>query len=277
MVRTVFLLNLVLSLIALGVAFYDAYPDRTRLTFVAAAVPYGVALEQLVILRFARYHYPVDSYLLTVADVPLVIGFGWAAIVYAGYRTARLYGVADWRLPFFVGLFALHVDVAIDAVAIRAGFWTWTPPGVWFGVPLGNFLGWFLVASLFSAAWVGLDDRLNSPVLRGTGSVVLGLAGLIGVLQVWTWVATTLPRRVVFFGSVVALALVVVARADIEPRALPLSVSAVPLLFHAYYLGLLVALGIVLDVPLLLPISLAMAGLSILLHRPSLLPPGAAT
>ncbi|MFB6135084.1 MAG: carotenoid biosynthesis protein, partial [Halanaeroarchaeum sp.] len=256
------------SSFALGVSFYDAYPVRQRLAFLVAAIPYGVALEQLVILRFARYHYPVDSYLLTIADVPLVIGFGWAAIVYAGFRAARLYDFADWRVPFFVGLFALHVDLAIDAVAIRAGFWTWTPPGVWFGVPLGNFLGWFLVASLFPAAWLGLAKKRGGLATRAAASVGVALAGLIAILQIWTWVATTLVRRILFFGGVVSLALGVVATADPRPRELPLLVSAVPFVFHAYYLGLLVGLGIGFQVPALIPISFAMAGLSVYLHRP---------
>ncbi|WP_435125641.1 carotenoid biosynthesis protein [Halobaculum sp. D14] len=266
MVRPLFALNLLMSLTALAAAFVDAYPSRDRLAFLALAVPYGVALEQLVILRFARYRYPVDDFLLTVADVPLVIGFGWAAILYAGYRTAERLDVSPARRPFFVGLFALHVDVAIDAVAIRAGFWSWTPPGVWFGVPLGNFLGWFLVAALFTAAWVGLRDRIRRPAVRASVSAVAALAGLIAGLQLWTWGATTTPRRVAVLGGLLALSGVVVATDDLSFRPIPRLVGSVPVLYHGFYLALLFGLGIFRTEPVLVAVSLAMLGVTAALH-----------
>jgi uncharacterized membrane protein len=266
MSQPVFVANLLMSTAVLAVAFADAYPRREHLAFLAAAVPYGVVLEQLVIWQFHRYDYPVDAYLLTVADVPLVIGFGWAALIYAGYRTARRFDLSAGRLPLFVGLFALHVDVAIDAVAIRAGFWTWTPPGVWFGVPLGNFLGWFLVASLFAAGWSLLRERVANPLLRGAATVVLAVAALIVALQLWSWVATTLVRRVFVLGSLLGGSVLLVGLDRPRFASVPWTITAIPLAFHGFYLVLLVGLGFALDRPLLLLVSGLMLGLTGLLH-----------
>jgi uncharacterized membrane protein len=267
MPEAVFVANLVMSLLALTIAATDAYPSRERLAFLAAAVPYGVLLEQLVILRFERYQYPVTEYLLTVADVPVVIGIGWAAIIYAGYRAAETWNLSTAATPAFVGLFALHVDLAIDAVAIRVGFWTWTPPGVWFGVPLGNFLGWFLVATLFAAAWLWLRDRIRSRVGLGLAAVALALVGLVAGLEAWDAVATTLPRRVAVLGGLLVVAAAVVAREGLDARAPDSRIAAVPFLYHGFYLGYLLALGMYRETPALLAVSGAMIAVSLLLHR----------
>ena len=158
MVAPVFVANLAMSLSALAACAHHAYPDRDRLAFLGTGVVYGVILEQLVIVAFERYTYNAEDFLLTVVDVPLVIGFGWAAIIYAGVETGRRFDLSPRAVPAFSALFALHIDLAMDAVAIRVAFWEWTPPGVWLGVPLGNFVGWFLVASLFPAAWLALSS-----------------------------------------------------------------------------------------------------------------------
>ncbi|MFB6093637.1 MAG: carotenoid biosynthesis protein [Halanaeroarchaeum sp.] len=271
MTGLVFVANLLVSVLALGIVATDAYPNRERLAFLAAAVPYGVLLEQLVILRFDRYEYPVEQFLLTVGDVPVVIGIGWAAIIYAGYRLAATMGLSGAARSAFVGLFALHVDLAIDAVAIRAGFWTWTPPGAWFGVPLGNFFGWFAVATLFAAGWSTVTERLERPLLGGALTVGLAVGGLVVALEIWSRIATTVPRAALVLGTVVAVALALVLADDGHLARPSWRVQAVPLLFHGYYLALLVALGIARRTPALLVVSLSMLSVSVVLHRPRVL------
>lgn len=267
MVEPVFLANAVLGVLGLGVAAWHAWGDRDRLALLATATVYGVILEQLVILRFERYVYSLSDFLLTLGDVPLVIGFGWGAIIYSGIVLGGTVGLSDGARPAFVGLYALHVDLAIDAVAIRVPFWSWLPPGVWFGVPLGNFLGWFLVATLFAAAWLWLRDRVRSRVVLGLAAVALALVGLVAGLEAWDAVATTLPRRVAVLGGLLVVAAAVVAREGFDARTPDPRIAAVPLLYHGFYLGYLLALGMYRETPALLAVSGAMIAVSLLLHR----------
>lgn len=267
MVTAVFAANAVMALVGLALCGWHAWGDRDRLAFLGTGIVYGVLLEQLVILQFEAYHYSAEDFLLTLWDVPLVIGFGWAAIIYSGFHVAETLGVSRRVRPLFVALFALHIDVAIDAVAIRVPFWTWTPPGVWFGVPLGNFLGWFLVASLFTAGWLVLESRVEYPTLRGLGAIVLAVAGLIVVLQGWTTFATTVPRKVAIFGPMVAVSLVVVVREGVDPVPVDPRLAAVPFLYHGFYLVLLLGLGMYAAQPLLLVVSLAMLAVGVAVHR----------
>jgi uncharacterized membrane protein len=266
MVEAVFAANLGMALAALLACAHHAAPDRDRLAFLGAGVVYGVILEQLVILAFDAYRYNADDFLLTVFDVPLVIGFGWAAIIYAGFETARAFDLPERAIPPFVALFALHIDLAIDAAAIRVPFWTWTPPGVWFGVPLGNFTGWFLVALLFSAAWLALSDRLASRIGRAVATIAVAVAGLIVLLELWEAVATTTPRKVAVLGTALLLALGAVLRAGVDRAPIDPRLAAVPALYHGFYLGLVLYFGMYESQPLLPVVSLAMIGVGTLLH-----------
>lgn len=265
-----FVANLALGLAGLAVCLWHAWGTAERVTLLATATVYGVVLEQLVILRFERYVYSLSEFLLTVGDVPVVIGFGWGAIVYGGIALADELGITGRARPAFVGLYALHVDLAIDAVAIRIPFWRWTPPGVWFGVPLGNFTGWFLVATLFPAAWAALTDRLPArgvgAVGRGLGTILAAVAGLIVLLELWDALTPTLAHEIVVLGGTLALALVAVARHGVSPAPVDPRVTAVPVLYHGGYLGYYLALGLYRDVPALLGVSLAMLAVTALLH-----------
>jgi uncharacterized membrane protein len=265
MVRAVYALNAGMALLATLLCLLHALPDRDRVGLLGAGVVYGVLLEQLVILQFEAYTYPVEEYLLTVADVPIVIGLGWAVIIYSGLHLGERLGLSPTRLPLFVGLFALHIDLAMDAVAIRVPFWEWTPPGAWFGVSLGNFLGWFLVATLFSAAWLGLRDRLG-PLARGPTAIVLAVAGLIVGLQGWDAVATTVPRKAVVLVVLLVLSTLVVARGDFDPRPPDRIPAVVPFLYHGFFLALLVGFEMYRERPLMLVVSLAMLGVGVALH-----------
>ncbi|MFB6218925.1 MAG: carotenoid biosynthesis protein [Halobacteriaceae archaeon] len=266
MVRAVFVTNLVLSLLGVGLCLAHAVPDRERVALLGTGVVYGVILEQLVILHFDAYRYPVEEYILTVADVPVVIGLGWAAILYSGLHAGRRLGVPARALPPFVGLFALHIDLAIDAVAIRVPFWTWASPGAWFGVPLGNFMGWFLVGTLFPAAWLGL--RRLGPLARGPVAVVAAVAGIVAGLELWSALTPTVAHKAAVLGAVAAVAAAVVLRERAgRPRAPDRLPAAIPLLYHGYYLSLVLALGMYREQPLLLAVSVAMLAVGVALHR----------
>ena len=149
-----------------------AWGDRDAMTLWGGAIVYGLILEKMVIVGFTAYSYPASRYVLSIAGIPLAIAFGWSAVVYAGVATARAMTIPRTALPGFVGLYALHIDLSMDAIAIRVPYWQWTPPGSWFGVPLGNFFGWFCVATFFSAWFFVLRERLNGVSSQSVQSAV---------------------------------------------------------------------------------------------------------
>lgn len=257
-----------LSVVLVGICGVHAGTDRRRLGMLASGVVYGVILEQLTIIGFDAYSYPVASYLVTVADVPIAIGLSWAAILYTGILTARRGGLSGIAVPLFVAVFALHIDLALDVVAIRVGYWEWAEPGGWFGVPLGNFVGWYWVAFSFAGWWELVDGRgrelLPTPAAT-VGGIAAASAGLIGMLYVYDWYLWPGLGQLVPFLAPIVLSLVVVARAGWRPhRASPL-VVAVPVLLHLFFLGLAVWFGMGLRIVVL---GLVMLGVGVGIHAP---------
>lgn len=246
---------------------WDALGDREGLTLYATAVVYGLILEKLVIVAFGAYTYPAESYLLDVLGVPLAIAFGWSAVIYAGTTTARAYGVPLPSLPGFVALYALHVDLSMDAIAIRVPFWTWTPPGPWFGVPLGNFFGWFAVAFLFAGWFELLRRRVANPVALGGGTLVGALATLLVALELWTtYVESVALGAAILIGLGALSALALVGWSPTFADRPARTAVAATLLFHLFFLGVFLVTGTYRTLPVLGIVGVAALGVGIGVH-----------
>lgn len=245
---------------------YHAWRTRQHRVFYGASIVYGLLLEKLVILQFEAYSYPADR-MIDALGVPLAIGFGWSSIIYAGFVTARAFGLRDRYVPAFVALYGLHVDLAMDAVAIRVPYWSWSDAGAWFGVPLGNFFGWFVVGFAFPLAYVVLRRRVSHPLVLGVASILGAVALLIAALKGWSQItADVVARRVVLLAITIALAVGYLTTAEFQLRPTPSPTTAVTLLFHGYFLVVLVVLDLHARLPLLLVVSLSMAAIGVGLH-----------
>jgi len=266
MVGTVYVANVVVAALATGLCLSHAAPHRDRLALFGTALVYGVLLEQLVIRYFEAYRYSVEQFLLVVGDVPVVIGVGWAVIIYTGVQFGRRFEVGDAVLPLFVAVFALHIDLAIDAIAIRIPFWTWAGGGPWFGVPLSNFVGWFLVASLFTGAWVALERRGVTPGVRAVASIPIAVVGLIVLLEIWGEIAHAQWVRVGVLVGAIVVSLALIARDGPVMRPVDPRIGVIPTLFHGFYLAILLGFGMYRGQPLLLAVSLGLLLVGGLLH-----------
>ncbi|WP_152040390.1 carotenoid biosynthesis protein [Salinigranum salinum] len=248
------------------VCLLDARESRDRTILYATAVVYGLVLEKATIVFFDAYTYPAASYVFDAFGIPLAIGLGWSAVIYAGIATAERVGLTT-SLPAFTALYALHVDLAMDAVAIRVPFWEWTPPGPWFGVPLGNFFGWFCVALLFPLWFRTLRRRTANPLVLGGGTLVGSLVTLQLLLEVWvrTVDSVTLGASILLVLGAGATALVVrdSPRFDVTP---PRTAFVVALVYHGFFLAVLFATGIHRTTPPLVIVSGGMLLLGLAVH-----------
>ena len=121
----------------------------SRLLGLVAGMIYGVLIEYGAILTFHAYVY--GHFLIMIfGAVPLCIGVSWGLIIYTAMETSDRFALPWYLRPIIDALLALTIDLSMDAIAIRLGFWTWGQAGPWFGVPLGNFYAWFIVVLGFS-------------------------------------------------------------------------------------------------------------------------------
>ncbi|RPJ21622.1 MAG: carotenoid biosynthesis protein [Chloroflexi bacterium] len=249
-------------------AWKQGVPNLLRL-FVG--ILFGVALELATIRQLHAYEY--GQFLIMVLDVPLCIGIAWSCVIYSSMEFSDASSLPYWTRPILDGLLALNIDLALDAVAIRLGFWDWGR-GLgfqYFGVPYANFWAWFWVVCSFSlgyrlfawrADWVG---RWLSPLLAL-------IVALIGVLGTNSLISFAVPFEhhdaVVFVTLVLALVLVISLRPRFYLTPVPSLVFWVPFLTHAYLLAAGLISGVILEPPILLVVAFVMLSIAFYLHRP---------
>lgn len=156
-----------------------------RLRFAACVALVAVAgyLVEVVGVRtgliFGEYAYG-NVLGIKVLDTPLVIGLNWLLLVYA---TGDL--VSGLRLPVMVRAIMAAaamtaLDVLIEPVAMRLGFWDWES-GV---VPLQNYVAWFGIGLVMQLlfVWVRGDREARSSNLL-SGAVLALQVIFFGILN----------------------------------------------------------------------------------------------
>ena len=238
-----------------------------------AGIIYGVLLELATIRQLHAYSY--GQFLVMVLDVPLCIGMAWSCILYSSMEFSNASSLPYWARPILDGLLALNVDLALDAVAIRLGFWDWGQ-GMqfqYFGVPYANFWAWFWVVFSFSLGYRLLAHR-EDWVVTWLSPLLALIVGLIGVLGANVIIAFEVPfedhKLFVAVTLVLALILIATMRPRFYQTAAPSLVLWVPFLTHAYVLVAGLIAGVILDPPFLLSVGLLMIASAFYLHRPTL-------
>jgi hypothetical protein len=276
MPETAFLLVEVgVYILAIGCLRHAWVRGRSRLLGLVAGMIYGLLLEYGAIVTFHAYVY--GHFLIMIfGAVPLCIGISWGMIIYTAMETSDRFALPWYLRPILDALLALTIDLSMDAIAIRLGFWTWGRAGAWFGVPLGNFYAWFIVVFGFSLLFrLGRIWSLGGPLaLLGDVAVailaiLLSVVGLSTLLRpyyaliaqgAWAWLMIS-----VLLGGSAVLA-IWAARRTRRDQPLDLILLCVPMFFHVFAFGALFASGIYRQVPALIPISALMLGVGLLLH-----------
>lgn len=257
--------------------------SRARFVELVSAYIFGLLLEQGDIFLFGTYRYNENWILL--GDVPIAIAVTWALVITGAMNITDALGIRGLPAPVADAVWAISLDLALDAVAIRLGLWTWTVRADegWFGVPWGNFFAWLMVAFWFSfftrRVRVHYEtrnaSRIGSPNARQWFVPFLAFGGLLATLvpfvalentaalpfvsdevssyhnQVWVVFAVTLA---IFAG--VTLRALKQARTPREP--VDHWLLGVRLVIHLLFLAALVVTGICIAAPVLLVVALGM-------------------
>jgi uncharacterized membrane protein len=123
------------------------------LAFESAGVRFGF-------LFGSQYSYNNREFGLVLLGVPLIVPMYWAVFIYLGYSITTSFLVwtnkhkPEMRrndlavLPLLIlldGLIVVAIDVFLDPLMVFHGKWSWSGGGPIFGIPVGNFVTWFLV------------------------------------------------------------------------------------------------------------------------------------
>ncbi len=265
-----FILFELIIYIQLVLCLFHAWKQGTaNLLRLFAGILYGVALELATIRQLHAYQY--GEFLIMILDVPLCVGIAWGCIIYSVMEFSNASSVPFWARPILDGLLALNIDLTLDAVAIRLGFWDWGQ-GLrfqYFGVPYANFWAWFWVVFSFSLGYRLLAHR-EDWIVRWLSPLMALIFGLIGVLGANVIIALEVPfedhKIFVAVSLSLALILVITMRPHFYLKPVPALVFWVPFLTHAYILIVGLISGVILNPPFLLLIGLVMIGIAFYWH-----------
>lgn len=130
--------------------------------FICLAVTYG--LENLSIITgfpFGHYHYSTANVLaIRLYKAPLFMAIGYFSMAYPSWVIANILldrpdnnprsNYFRFALPAIASFILVMWDIVLDPCASTIDkAYTWHEGGGFFGVPLSNFLGWYLCVWLF--------------------------------------------------------------------------------------------------------------------------------
>lgn len=119
------------------------------LLFFAITLPVTMLIENIVFATgfpFGSYHFEASQFSLWIGRVPLLVGMLYFGV---GVLSWLIAGVLDRRgglisRPIIAAALMVQWDLVMDPGFSTIGrVWIWHQGGVFFGVPLGNFTGWF--------------------------------------------------------------------------------------------------------------------------------------
>lgn len=162
------------------------------LAYLAISLGFGWGIEVLGLATefpFGSYAYSADLG-MTIAGVPVVIPMAWAMMAYPCLLAAQRLSATGVGTALIGGWLLAAWDLFLDPQMVGEGYWTWSDDG-WSlpgipGIPLQNFLGWFLSAIVLMA--------LLNLLPRKTASDAVPITLL-------TWVlVSSVVANLVFFG-----------------------------------------------------------------------------
>jgi putative membrane protein len=139
------------AFLATACAVAVASSQRGQLGVLIIAGLIGFASEVLGVhtgLPFGRYDY-TDTLGPRFLDVPIVMSAAWLVLVaYAVYLTS-LSRTKGWFKALLAAAWMTAIDLIIDPLASGTlEYWRWRGEGSYYGVPLVNFLAWFVISFL---------------------------------------------------------------------------------------------------------------------------------
>lgn len=150
--------------------------------------------EDTCIHAYGFYGYHPDWHGF-VDRVPLLVLLIWPVVILSDRSLARhLRGRAA---PILAGVLVVADAALIEPVAVRAGLWAWTRPGL-FGVPPVGVLGWGIFAAC-AAAVLDWNDRRGARPWADLSVLLLAPLGThLGLLAAWwglfRWIEGPVPE-----------------------------------------------------------------------------------
>ena len=207
-----------LAVVILHAAKMLGWKPALRMVGVSMAIAY--ALEEIGVhtgVVYGRYYFtPLMGPKLDV--IPVAIICAWVALIYIAWVVTNLLidgsPIPTRHTPYLIilrsvvgALVVTTFDLTADPLAVENGWWVWLDGGTYFGVPIHNYVGWFIVAFLsylvhgyqlrreqvpsLELASVGVRRLSIAPLamygLSGLAFMFINFAGQLGLISFYVF------------------------------------------------------------------------------------------
>jgi len=144
-------------------------------------------------LVYGPYHYTHKLGPLFLGLVPYLIPAAWFMMSYPSFVIADRLIPADWKrgarllgVAAAGGLVMTAWDLIMDPVMVSGGHWVWDTNGVYFGIPLQNYWGWWLTVFVTYALYLLIVGKTARPAEAHFDRLALGsyLVTTVGIVSI---------------------------------------------------------------------------------------------
>jgi uncharacterized membrane protein len=142
------LLQLIAFCIVLVYVFFHTKGQAGAASFLFRASVVSIAcwITEETCIRFYGFYSYNPSWSLFLGHVPILIIFIWPVLIHSSWDLAsRLSSQRPKLIPLAAGALVFTDALLIEPVAVNAGLWAWSEPGIFHVPPIG-ILGWGVFA-----------------------------------------------------------------------------------------------------------------------------------
>ncbi len=144
-------------------------------------------------ILFGNYSYTDQLGYKLFGLVPWLIPIAWCSMLYPAWHVA--WGSFKPDAPRLISQ-ALRIttaalaitawDLSLDPRMVQDGYWVWHQGGPYFGIPISNYVGWFVTALVIFGVWsIGGIDHLPLTIDHSQSSHSMVNLPMLAYLIVW--------------------------------------------------------------------------------------------
>jgi len=169
-------------------AFYGLYKiyDKTAIRAIVALGIFALTIESIGIhtgFPYSHFHYINDFGYRLFETTPWTVAIAWSPLVISSYLLSRCRNPIHSYILFI--LILVGADLVLDPGAVARGMWIYENPGLWYGIPAQNFLGWIFSGTI---AYGIMNYTLKKMQVHTKRDWVVGTLSLLLPVALWTGV-----------------------------------------------------------------------------------------
>ncbi|TXD81584.1 carotenoid biosynthesis protein [Subsaximicrobium wynnwilliamsii] len=186
------------SIIAVGIismpAFYGMWKiyGRRGIAAIMALGVFALIIESIGIhtgFPYSPFEYTMPFGYKLLGTTPWTVFIAWSPLVFGAWLLAQTWFEHHWaRYLAYLGIL-VGTDMILDPGAVARGLWEYTNGGLWFDVPLQNFIGWMISGTI---AYLILKLVLKPVIVKGSVALSkhlwIGTLSLLVSIFLWTGV-----------------------------------------------------------------------------------------